>query len=237
MTRFDRQVVLPEVGEGGQAKLGKASVLVVGAGGLGSPVILYLAGAGVGRVDVCDMDHVEITNIHRQILFTDEDVTRSKSSIAAHRARAVGAMSWSHSVRFQEATDVFAMTRHDILVDCTDRFQSHDAVITTGLRRGIPVVHGSILALVGRVLTFTKGSPCWRCLNPVKPEGDLGAPGTLGPVCGVIGSMMAFEVLRLLLGGEPSKTMTVYEAMQQRTYSLSISRNPTCTNCTPKNDD
>lgn len=226
MSRFDRQTCLPEVGNEGQERLKKASVLVVGAGGLGSPVILYLAGAGVGRVDVIDNDKVDDTNLHRQVLYTDKQVGLLKARAASQRVKDVGGKSSWECEKFQAVRE---LDEYDVIVDCTDRWSSHDAVIQEARKLLTPVVHGSIQGLLGRVMVFTPEGPCWRCLHPEKPD-NSGAPrGTLGPVCGVIGSMMAFEALRLLLGWTTNAgDMVLYDAKKARTTVVRMTRRLDC---------
>jgi len=223
--RFERQTCVPGVD---QRKLSNASALVVGAGGLGSPVVLYLAGAGVGRVDVYDHDNVDETNLHRQILYVDRDVGDSKARIASARARDVGA----ESQPFQDLLTGSSndLSRYSVIVDCTDRWSSHDSVIGSGLRSGRTVVHGSIQGTLGRVMVFRPGGPCWRCLHPESPTGVRdGVRGTLGPVCGVIGSMMAMEAVKSVLAWDgPKDRMTVYNAADRSFSDFGMDVSPDC---------
>lgn len=229
MGRFDRQTALPDVDQG---KLATSSVLVVGAGGLGSPVIQYLAGAGLKRIHVCDHDKVDETNLHRQVLYTDADIGKSKASLACERIKAVGVEAVAFEEPFQEMVPLLTpWPPYDVILDCTDRWSSHDAVVMEGLKAKVPVVHGSIWGLLGRVMVFspTEG-PCWRCVHPERPEGVKNAPkGTLGPVCGVIGSLMGFEALRILLGwGIQHSRMAVYDARKAQMTNLSFPQDPKC---------
>lgn len=233
MNRYERQTCLPEVGEEGQARLAASRVLVVGAGGLGSPVILYLAGAGIGRVDVYDHDKVEDTNLHRQVLYTDKHVGRLKAHEAAERVKAVGCKSNWESEKFQDILRVIkdyrVLKNYDIILDCTDRWSSHDAVTQECRLAGKTVVHGSIQGLLGRVIVFDPGGPCWRCLHPTQPDNSGAVRGTLGPVCGVIGSLMALEALRLLLGWESNAgKMLVYDAKAAQTRTFKMTPRPDC---------
>ncbi len=225
MSRFDRQESLPGFVQG---RLTAASVLVVGAGGLGSPVVMYLAAAGVGRVDVCDHDVVEETNIHRQILYRDGD-SGPKALIASARAVRVGAASdfFTSKMGGPGGPDP---SSYSVVMDCTDRWSSHDAVIGPALAAGVPVVHGSIQALLGRVIVFRRGGACWRCLHPERPEGTKQGPqGTLGPVCGVIGSMMALEALKILQGWQSlAETMSVYDGLTSRTTHFGMPERCEC---------
>jgi molybdopterin/thiamine biosynthesis adenylyltransferase len=234
---FSRQTCLPEVGEKGQKALGGSRALVVGAGGTGSPVIMYLASAGVGRVDVCDPDVVDLSNLHRQILH--KAVGEQKAVSASSWVRDRGSWcEWSlqklSDVREFEAVSGVPKKDYDVVLDCTDRWTSHRDVIMSSVRAGRTVVHGSIAGLLGRVMTFGPGTPCWLCLHPEKPAGtaDL-APGTLGPVCGMVGSTMAMEALRILLGMPPAvlgKMMT-FDASSMTVSKFETSKLDGCPGC------
>lgn len=234
---FSRQLVLPEVGEAGQERLRNSKVLVVGAGGTGSPAIMYLASAGVGRVDVCDPDVVDLTNLHRQILHTNVGELKAVSASAWIRARG----SWCEFSQ-QRLEDVRKFSTrgqrvsYDLVLDCTDRWTAHRDVVTSGVRAGKTVVHGSIGGLVGRVVVFGPGTPCWLCLHPEKPEGlkDV-VPGTLGPVCGMVGSAMAMETVRILLGLPPSLhgQMLAFDASTMSFSKFELSKLEGCPGCGP----
>ncbi len=232
MSRYDRQTCLHDVGEAGQKRLGLSKVLVVGAGGLGSPVVQYLAGAGIGHVDVLDPDVIEETNLHRQVLYTNSELGFAKARVASERARAVGVKSnWAKCAWGDPKLNGFILKKYGVILDCTDRWGSHDAVIQDSRRDGVIVVHGSIQGLLGRVMVFEPGGPCWRCLHPSKPENKDAVRGTLGPVCGVVGSLMAFEAIRLLLGWGSSLTgrMLTYDARAARTSMYKRTQRPDCT--------
>lgn len=235
--RFDRQTSLPGVD---QAKLSASSALVVGAGGLGSPVVMYLAGAGFGRVDVCDDDIVDETNIHRQILYTNRDVGSRKADLATLRAACAGTYSFAFRSKFCDPTPMNGepdypsaasrVAEYSVVLDCTDRWSSHDSVIAAGLAAEVPVVHGSIQGLLGRVIVFRPGGACWRCLHPERPAGTKDGPqGTLGPVCGVVGSMMALEALKITMCWDGLKdTMAVYDGMAAKISHFEMPRDPAC---------
>jgi molybdopterin/thiamine biosynthesis adenylyltransferase len=222
-SRFSRQECVPGVD---QSKIESSSALVVGAGGLGSPVVMYLAASGLCVVDVVDHDVVEESNLHRQILYSDRDLGGSKALLASSRARAVGASSSG----IREKFDHSEVLDYDVILDCTDRWSSHDSVISAGLKSGIPVVHGSVQGTLGRVMVFRPGGPCWRCLHPESPPGVKDGPrGTLGPVCGVVGSMMAMEALKVILEWDvPPDRMDVYDARSGQVTSLPRSPDPSC---------
>lgn len=234
---YSRQVCLPEVGEEGQRRLKESKVLVVGAGGTGSPAIMYLASAGVGRVDVCDPDGVEPSNLHRQILHTQLGVDKAVSAKRWVRDRGSWC-EWSLQ-RLSDVQDFKAASEvpkkdYDVVLDCTDRWGAHKDIVMSGVRAGKAVIHGSIGGLVGRVVGFGPGTPCWLCLHPEKPEGlkDI-PPGTLGPVCGVIGSMMAMEALRILLGMPSSLIgkMVTFDASTMSFSKFELSRLDGCEGC------
>lgn len=237
---FSRQTVVPEVGEAGQERLRKSSVLVVGAGGTGSPAIMYLASAGVGRVDVCDPDRIDPSNLHRQILHKHVGELKAVSAASWIRGRGQGShCEWST----QRLTDAMGFrpskgesVDYDVILDCTDRWSAHRDVVSSGVRAGKVVVHGSIGGLIGRVVGFGPDTPCWLCLHPEKPEGlrDV-APGTLGPVCGVVGSAMAMAAVRILLG-LPSAVlghMLTFDASTMSFSKFELSRLEGCHGCSP----
>lgn len=220
--RFSRQTCVPSVD---QSKIDNASVLVVGAGGLGSPVILYLSAAGVGTINVYDPDYVDETNLHRQVLYTDRDVGNPKAVATAMRLKDLGTDGWvsQHFFPSHPPPEYKGfLNDYAVILDCTDRWSSHDAVVQSGLASGKSVVHGSIQGLLGRVMVFRPGGACWRCLHPSEPSGVKDGPrGTLGPVCGVIGSMMAMEALKIILGWPPQEDrMSVYDARSGEVLSL-----------------
>lgn len=234
---FSRQTCLPEVGEAGQERLRASKVLVVGAGGTGSPVIMYLSSAGVGRVDVCDPDAVDLTNLHRQILHSH--VGEDKAASASSWVRKRGSWCEWSTQKVQNVADFEPISRspkvdYDVVLDCTDRWSSHRDVIMSAVKAGKLVVHGSIAGLLGRVMTFGPGSPCWLCLHPEKPEAAAKlVRGTLGPVCGVVGSTMAMESLRILLGMGPALLgrMMTFDASSMAVSKFETSKLDDCSGC------
>ncbi len=239
---FSRQTCLPEVGEEGQARLRKAKVLVVGAGGTGSPAIMYLASAGLGRVDVCDPDWVDASNMHRQILYTD--VGSPKVAAAQKWVQGRGVQCTALFFRMDKLTESTARSEsdmefaveadYDVILDCTDRWSSHRNIVMSGLYSGRHVVHGSIGGLVGRVITFSPKTPCWWCLHPDSPKGVEDVPrGTLGPVCGLVGSAMAMEAIQVCLGRTPALLgrMLAIDASSMNFHSFDLSRREGCTGC------
>jgi len=237
--RYDRQIRLPEVGPEGQATLVGAKVAVVGAGGLGCPLLLYLVAAGVGKITIVDFDDVALSNLHRQVLYGMGDVGRPKA-IAAREAllrRNPGVKITSSSARLAPGNAASLLEGHDVLVDATDSFAARYALNRASCMLSVPAVFGAVSRFSGEVLTHTPGEACYACLHPVAPGPEL-APtcaeeGVLGVVPGVIGMLQANEVLKLLLGyGEPlaSKLLT-FDARTSTFRTLALPRDPTCATC------
>ncbi|MCC5845859.1 MAG: ThiF family adenylyltransferase [Verrucomicrobia bacterium] len=204
---YQRQCVLPQLGPAGQEKLGRARVLVAGAGGLGCPALLYLAAAGAGQLSVIDGDTVNLSNLHRQILFTPADLGKGKASVAAERLRAQNP--WI-AVQAHDGfldTDWLAqhLNGHDLVLDCTDHFPTRYLLHDACWRAGIPLVQAAIHQFEGQVQSFHPDSPggCLRCLWPEPPSADCAGTcaeaGVLGLTAGQVGLQQAMEALRLLL--------------------------------------
>jgi molybdopterin/thiamine biosynthesis adenylyltransferase/molybdopterin synthase catalytic subunit/rhodanese-related sulfurtransferase len=204
---YSRQIALREVGPAGQEKLRAASVLVVGAGGLGVPVLQYLAGAGVGRLDIVDGDVLEPSNLHRQTWYSLADCGREKASLAAERVRALNpdVRPSAHVARLGADNVASLCEGHDLIVDCSDNFSTKFLLNDFSLRSGKPVLFASVYQYEGQ-LQFVRGdagSPCLRCVWPEARDGLVGncaEAGVLGPVPGVFGSLQALEALKFLLG-------------------------------------
>lgn len=205
---YSRQTRLSHVGETGQQKLASARVLVIGAGGLGTPVISYLAGAGIGTLGIVDGDVLDASNLHRQVMYDARDVGQRKVDLAARRVAAlnpsVQVQTYAEPLAAQSITDVFE--RYDLVVECTDdlgsRYLANDAAVLTGT----PLILASVYQYEGQlqVITSLPGDPCLRCLWPEQPAAGLAGScvesGVLGPVPGVLGTLQAMEALKLLLG-------------------------------------
>ncbi|MFO0643607.1 MAG: ThiF family adenylyltransferase [Polyangiaceae bacterium] len=235
---FDRQMRLPEVGPHGQAKLARARVAVVGAGGLGCPVLLYLAAAGVGHLTVVDFDTVAIENLHRQILYGPGDVGAPKvSAAAAALARLHPHVHVAgHVARFGDDT-AHLLAGHDVVVDATDSFGARSAVNRAALAHRIPAVLGAVSRFEGQVMTHLPGTPCYACLHPEPPAPGLSRScseeGVLGVVPGIVGLLQASEVLKVLLGiGEPlTGRLLTFDARSARFLTLRLERDASCPAC------
>lgn len=241
ISRYSRHLLLPEVGREGQQRLRQAKVLVVGAGGLGSPAALYLAAAGVGTLGIADFDRVAPHNLQRQLLHDDTQVGEAKVSSALARLRQVNPhvqlCGHPEGITAANALEIFA--GYDVIIDATDsfgaRYLNNDAAVRT--RR--PLVHGSVFMFEGSVSVFAPhlGGPCYRCLFPRPPAPGAvpgcGEAGVLGATCGVIGSLQALEALKLIIGfGEPllGQYLT-FDARTARTRCVRLPRDPACPEC------
>jgi len=211
LARYARQIVLPELGTSGQERLRAASVLVVGAGGLGSPAALYLAAAGVGTLGILDDDVVEIGNLHRQILHGTQDVGRAKVASADARLRILNpeVKVVAHRERLNTQNSAEILENYELVVDGSDNYRTRYAVNDGCASAGIPWVYGSVERFSGQVSVFgAPNGPCYRCLFPEPPEPGTTASceeiGVLGAVPGVVGALQAVEALKWLAGvGEP----------------------------------
>jgi molybdopterin/thiamine biosynthesis adenylyltransferase len=205
LARYSRQLALPEWGEAQQVALRDASVLVIGAGGLGSPVALYLAGAGVGRLGIVDSDEVEVSNLHRQPLHFTPDLGSPKvqSAVAKLRFLNPDVQVEPYQARVT-STNVDALIADvDLVVDCSDTFATRYLVNDACCMAGVPLVEGGAVGMSGLVLSVRPGqSACYRCVFPAPPaaEATCAQAGILGPVAGVIGSLQALEAVKLLAG-------------------------------------
>ena len=239
LDRYSRHVIMDEVGPAGQAALLDASVLVVGAGGLGSPVCQYLAAAGVGRLGIADADRVERSNLQRQVIHGDSDVGRPKVASAADFVADLNpdVTVDRHELRVgpDNVTDLVA--DYDIVVDTSDNFPTRFLLNDACVLADTPLSHGAIYRFEGQVTTVTGGQPCYRCLFPeAPPEGavpDCATTGVLGVLPGVVGSIQATEVVKLLVGEGESLAgrLLVYDAADMTTEEVPIRATPDCPVC------
>jgi len=235
MNRYSRQVILPEVGLTGQAKLTAASVLVVGAGGLGSPVLLYLAAAGVGRLGIIDADKVDVTNLQRQVLYVTEDEGKSKAETAAKRLSAlnpeINIDTYPVWLSKDNALEIFSS--YDIIVDGSDNFATRYLVNDACVILNKPLVFGSIFKFEGQVTVFNyKGGPTYRCLFPEPPAAgevpNCSEIGVIGVLPGIIGTLQANEVIKIILekGDVLSGVLYMYDALSNDIQKLKVFKDP-----------
>lgn len=238
--RFARQIVMPQVGLAGQRKLRAARVLCVGAGGLGSPVALYLAAAGIGTLGLIDDDKVDLSNLQRQILHDELWVGRRKTDSASDRLTRLNRDLRVETipVRLTAKNALELIAGWDVVVDGTDNFETRYLINDACVLNKIPNVHGAILHFDGQVAVYNHaGGPCYRCLHPSPPPAHL-APscaeaGVIGAVCGVIGSIQAVEVVKLLLGVGQSLAgrLLSIDLLNGEVRGLKVRRDPECPLC------
>lgn len=239
LLRYSRQIVLREVGGAGQERLRRARVVVVGAGGLGAPALLYLAAAGVGRIAVVDDDTVSLDNLGRQVLFETVEVGEGKAEAAARRLCDLNPEITVVSVarRLDAGNASALLAGNDVVLDGSDSVATKLLVNDACVRLGIAAVIAGVVRFEGQVVAVPPGAPCYRCFAGEAPDPRLvptcRGSGILGPVAGMVGSLQASEALRYLLGaGEPQAgRVLVVEALRPRIRSVAFPRDPACPAC------
>jgi sulfur-carrier protein adenylyltransferase/sulfurtransferase len=240
LRRYSRHLLIPEVGLQGQERLSNARVLAVGAGGLGSPALQYLAAAGVGRIGVADGDAVDETNLQRQTIFATADVGRNKATAAAERLRALNPSIAIDPIAMDvDAINVRDLVQlYDVVLDCTDRFPARYLINDACVLEGKPDVYASIFRFDGQISVFgAAGGPCYRCLYPEPPPAGstptCADGGVLGALAGIVGAWQASEALKLLLGiGEPLiGRLMLIETLNARAREVRFERDPACSLC------
>jgi len=237
--RYSRHILLAEVGGTGQAALRAARVLVVGAGGLGCPVVLYLAAAGVGTLGVVDDDVVELSNLQRQIAHgvADLGVGKVESAIAAGRAINPLVNFVPHVMRVDEGNAAGLVAGYDVVCDGTDNFAARATLAAACFRAGVVLVSAAVLRFEGQLAVFGPGNACYRCLYPEAPPAGVvtscAQAGVLGAVTGVMGTLQATEVLKVLLGvGETLVgRLLMWDALAMRFRMVRLRRDPACPLC------
>ncbi len=237
--RYNRQVILKEVGLVGQDRLRRAKVLIVGVGGLGCPVATYLAAAGVGTLGLVDPDMVSLDNLHRQPLYSTEDVGEPKAFVAGRRLREMnpGVEVHIHSVALGPENAQELIRGYDLVCDGTDNFAARYAINDACVVLGKVNVHASVFQFQGQISVFAPGGPCYRCLFPKPPVAGF-APscaeaGVLGAIVGVMGTLQGAEALKVLLGaGEPLiGRLLLFEGLKSTFDTISVTRDPDCPCC------
>ena len=241
LNRYARHIVLREVGGGGQRALKDARVLVVGAGGLGAPVLQYLAAAGVGTIGVIDDDVVENANLQRQVIHSDDRIGMPKVFSAQTVMEAqnpfVTVRPYHRRLSAEDADTLFK--DYDLVMDGTDNFDTRYLVNDAAVRAGLPLVSGALTQWEGQVSVFDPAhdAPCYQCVFPTAPAPEL-APscaeaGVIGPLPGVVGSMMAVEAVKLITGaGQPLRgEMVIYDALYGESRKITLSRRADCPTC------
>jgi adenylyltransferase/sulfurtransferase len=239
--RYSRHIVMKQVGGRGQRRLLEAKVLIVGAGGLGSPAALYLAAAGVGTLGIVDGDVVDISNLQRQILHGDADVGRLKTESAGETLRSINpdVQVIGHPLHLTSSNALEIVGAYDLVLNCTDNFPARYLLNDACVLLGKPLVDGSILQFDGQLTVHyaAGGGPCYRCLFPAPPPpGEVptcAQAGVLGVLPGIIGSMQALEAIKLILGiGAPMiGRLLIFDGLEMDVTVVTIKRNPKCAVC------
>ncbi len=240
--RYSRHLIMPEVGMQGQKKLKAASVLLIGTGGLGSPLGLYLASAGIGKIGLVDFDVVDFTNLQRQVLYTTQDVGKPKIQAAKERLQAINPhiTIQTHEARLSSDNAMEILKPYDIVIDGTDNFPTRYLVNDACVLLGKPNVYGSIFRFEGQASVFwAEKGPCYRCLYPEPPPPGLvpscAEGGVLGILPGIVGTIQATEAIKLILGsGEPLiGRLLLFNALKMKFRELKLRKNPACPVCGP----
>ena len=238
LDRYSRQIVLREVGGTGQLRLRSARVAVVGAGGLGSPALLYLAAAGVGHLTVVDDEAVSLDNLHRQILFDTDAIGRPKAAEAADRLVLLNPAITVRPVvaRLDEGNAAAILGGHHAVVEASDNLATKFLVNDVCVRLGIAVVVGAVIRFEGQVITVPPGAPCYRCLFGAEPPGAVRGcrdEGVLGPAAGVVGSLQASETLKMIVGAGDTQGGRILEVdlLRPQVRAVAFPQDPACSAC------
>jgi len=237
LSRYSRHILLPAIDVAGQQKLLASRVLVIGLGGLGSPLAMYLASSGVGHLTLVDHDRVELTNLQRQIIHDTGSIGSDKVISAAQRLRAINPGVVVETVSYKLAGEALltAVRATDIVVDGSDNFATRYAVNAACVAAGKPLVSGAVVRFEGQITVIAPGGPCYRCLYPESDEpGEPCATfGVLAPAAGVIGSLMAVETLKLLMGIGTSLAgrLLLYDALRAEWREVKMRKDPACPVC------
>ncbi len=246
--RYKRQIILPEIGAGGQEKLSNASILVIGAGGLGCPALLYLAAAGVGHIGIIDFDKVDETNLQRQVLFKTHHIGRNKAEVAAKELSSLNPdikiESFAEELTDKNAKELF--NRFDIVIDGSDNFATKYLINDAAVKTNTPFIYGSILGFDGQISVFNANdnAPCYRCLFPKAPEAHIpncAEAGVIGAVAGIIGTSQAMEAIKLIVAHKNFTPLIgklwIIDMLSMENRLLSLSKDPNCPICSKNKDD
>lgn len=244
---YDRQTRLPEIGQAGQQRLLGASVLCVGAGGLGSPALLYLAAAGVGRIGIIDFDRVDESNLQRQVLFDTEAVGKPKALEAARRLKVLNPgiqiEAYDEELNAENAARLFPL--YDVILDGSDNFETKFLINDAAVKFDKPSIYGALQGFEGQISVFNyQNSPCYRCLYPEKPAQPImncAEAGVIGAVAGLIGVTQALQAIQIITGHESfeplsGKVMTL-DTRSMNSRIITLKKNPNCPVCSKNKDN
>ncbi len=237
--RYERQVVMPKIGAAGQERLRQSRVLVVGAGGLGSPVLLYLAAAGIGTLGIADNDQVSASNLNRQILYITHDIGRSKALTAVQRIRALNpeVKAIPYEVRVLRDNGLALVQQYDLVVEAADNLETKALINELCVRADVPLVWGAVSRFEGQMGAYMPGHACRSCIFPQTPQpGTYPTPaelGVLGASAGVIGALQAVEAVKILLGLDKPLVdkILLWEGLWSSFDVVAVERNPQCPAC------
>ncbi|MDR3256644.1 MAG: HesA/MoeB/ThiF family protein [Endomicrobium sp.] len=238
--RYKSHILLEEIGVQGQKRLKSSRILIVGAGGLGSPVALYLAAAGVGKIGIVDFDNVDVSNLQRQILYNDNDVGKSKTEVAKERIEKLNSQTKfiAYNERLSKSNALKILKNYDIVVDAADNFQTRYLVNDACALIGIPDVWASVYKFEGQISVFdAKKGACYRCFHPIPPKPgtvpSCGESGVFGAITGIVGSMQACEVLKVITAaGNPLIGRLLYfDGLNMTAKEFKIAKDNNCSLC------
>lgn len=239
--RYRRQTVLSEIGPEGQKKLSLARVLVIGAGGLGCPALLYLAGAGVGTIGIVDFDRVDISNLQRQVLFQTDDEGKSKALAGQDRILAlnpdISVNAYNEELTDKNAPGLFS--GYDLIIDGTDNFATKFLINDVAVKLGKPVIYGAIQGFDGQVSVFNAPQgPCYRCLHPQEPQAEImncAEAGVIGALAGIIGTIQAMEAIKQIVGHKDFNGLAgrlfMIDSRTMEANALKLSKRKDCPTC------
>ena len=240
LQRYSRQIILKEIGHAGQDKLCKGSVLIIGAGGLGSPAALYCAAAGIGVIGIADDDTVDLSNLHRQIIHTEAGIGRNKADSAAEAVRRINSETTVrlYRERISASSILSIISGFDFVIDATDNFPAKFLINDACVKSRVPFSHAGVVRFTGQTMTVLPGkSACFRCvfgsLPPLESVATCSEAGVLGPVAGVIGTIQATEAIKYITGaGEVlSASFLTYDALSMKFRKIDLKKNPSCAAC------
>jgi len=240
--RYSRQLVLPEVGQRGQKRLKNSSVVIVGAGGLGIPASVYLAAAGVGRIGIVDNDVVELSNLHRQTIYSESDLGRAKVDVLGERLRSVNphVSVTTHSLKLDSSNALDVLAGYQVVVDCTDNFPARYLINDACVLLRKPDIYSSIFRFDGQASVFySEKGPCYRCLFPAPPPPETvqscAIAGVLGVLPGIMGSIQAAQALNLMIGNGQSLVgrLLLFSATDMSFNEVKVRKNANCPVCGP----
>ncbi|EJW04559.1 hypothetical protein EDEG_01242 [Edhazardia aedis USNM 41457] len=238
--RYSRQIILSQIGVDGQIHLRNAKVLIVGLGGLGSPVLMYLASCGIQTIGIVDYDKLELHNLQRQVIHNEEGLHTSKVESAANFARKLNSTIniVEHDMFFSSDTVDDLVSKYDVIVDCSDNIDARYQLSDFCKKYGKKMVLASVLKFEGQVFILPVDGPCYRCLFPERKLSvqNCDEAGVLGPVCGIIGSIQATEVIKMIISNDATPKLLTYDAFksEMKTFDLSKKKNQKCPVCVRK---